>query len=54
DLNRQEEVKRGIGEIFEIGEEEFQEKLREKMKRRENLLLFLDMFEFWHTTLKEV
>jgi len=30
DLNRQEEVKRGIGEIFEIGEEEFQEKLREK------------------------
>jgi len=51
ELKKNKELRDGIFSIFGAGSfEEFTEKL----KRKENILLFLDMFEFWHTALKEV
>ncbi|ADU96315.1 CRISPR-associated protein, Csx11 family [Thermovibrio ammonificans HB-1] len=45
-------------EIFDIdvnlNSQEYLEKLREALSNTKNLYLFIDMFEFWHTMLKEV
>jgi len=51
ELKKNEELRNGIFKIFEV--QNFKE-LTEKMKEEKNVLLFLDMFEFWHTALKEV
>lgn len=54
-LHRDMELRKGLAEIFEIdcAESGFYRELQEKMTE-ENLRLFLDMFEFWHTGLGEV
>ena len=51
ELKKNEELRNGVFKIFEV--QSFKE-LIEKLKRKESILLFLDMFEFWHTALKEV
>ncbi|EGD52437.1 CRISPR-associated protein, Csx11 family [Thermoanaerobacter ethanolicus JW 200] len=57
ELKKDEELAKGIKKLFDIevsqGNDKLYEALKEKMTT-ENLQLFLDMFEFWHTTLKEV
>jgi hypothetical protein len=54
-LNNDKELANGIKELFDIDKTEkdegIYEALREKMTT-ENLQLFLDMFDFWHKTLK--
>ncbi|MGC8979422.1 CRISPR-associated protein Csx11 [Caldisericum sp.] len=56
-LNNDKELADGIKELFDIDKTEkdkgIYEALKEKMTT-ENLQLFLDMFDFWHKTLKEV
>jgi CRISPR-associated Csx11 family protein len=56
-LNNDKELADGIKELVDIDKTEKDEGIYEALKEKmttENLQLFLDMFEFWHTTLKEV
>ena len=55
ELKKNEEAKRYISQIFDLDEEypNFQKEISEKLNE-EKLKLFIDMFEFWHTALKEV
>ena len=55
ELKKDEEAKKHISQIFDLDENasSFQEELTKKLNE-EKLKLFIDMFEFWHTALKEV
>ncbi len=55
DLKKDTELREGIAEILRIStnNEKFHIDLKEKMTE-ENLMLILDMFDFWHKSLKEV
>jgi hypothetical protein len=47
----------GIKDLFDIDKSKENDKLHAVLKEKmtlDNVQLFLDMFEFWHTTLKEV
>lgn len=59
ELNKVKEMREEIASIFDIGPniediKDFHTQLKEKLKNKENIKLFIDMFEFWHTALKEV
>ncbi len=58
ELNKNKELLSGIKFIFDIQEDvgrtDFHKQFMNKLESKENLLLFIDMFEFWHTMLKEV
>ncbi|WP_297447042.1 CRISPR-associated protein Csx11 [Desulfurobacterium sp.] len=60
ELGKNEDRRKLIKEIFELDadcktlSEDFKRELKEKLEIKENILLFLDMFNFWHTALKEV
>ncbi|MBK3331983.1 CRISPR-associated protein Csx11 [Persephonella atlantica] len=50
-----------INDIFELEinnfvelSNDFRKNLQKSLTKKENILLFLDMFEFWHTAMKEV
>jgi len=50
-----------INDIFELEinnfvelSNDFKKNLQKSLTKKENILLFLDMFEFWHTAMKEV
>ena len=52
-------MREAIASIFDIEPtiediKDFHKQLKEKLKNKENIKLFIDMFEFWHTALKEV
>ncbi|MGI1690122.1 CRISPR-associated protein Csx11 [Thermoanaerobacter uzonensis] len=56
-LNNDKELTDGIKELFDIDKTKKDKGIYEALKGEmttENLQLFLDMFEFWHKTLKEV
>ena len=55
ELKKNKDAKRYISQIFDLDENasNFQEELSKKLNE-EKLKLFIDMFEFWHTALKEV
>ncbi|ADD02615.1 CRISPR-associated protein, Csx11 family [Thermoanaerobacter italicus Ab9] len=56
-LNNDKDLADGIRDLFDIDKSEKDVKIYEQLKRKmtlENIQLLLDMFEFWHTALKEV
>ncbi len=55
ELKRDDNAKKIISQIFDLDESssDVQKELSEKLNE-EKLKLFIDMFEFWHTALKEV
>ncbi|MDE4543259.1 CRISPR-associated protein Csx11 [Thermoanaerobacterium sp. R66] len=55
DLKKDVELKNGIADILGINTDnsDFYKELKDKMTE-ENLMLILDMFDFWHKSLKEV
>ncbi|KHO62654.1 CRISPR-associated protein, Csx11 family [Thermoanaerobacter sp. YS13] len=56
-LNNDKDLADRIRDLFDIDKSEKDVKIYEQLKRKmtsDNVQLFLDMFEFWHTTLREV
>jgi CRISPR-associated Csx11 family protein len=56
-LNSDENLADGIRDLFDVDKSEKDVKIYDQLKRKmtlDNVQLFLDMFEFWHKTLKEV
>ncbi|WP_457636075.1 CRISPR-associated protein Csx11 [Persephonella sp.] len=55
ELKKNKDAKKYISQIFDLDESasNFQQELIDKLNE-EKLKLFIDMFEFWHTALKEV
>jgi len=55
ELKKNKDAKKYISQIFDLDENasNFQQELSDKLNE-EKLKLFIDMFEFWHTALKEV
>jgi len=54
ELRKNKEAERYIQNIFDLDKDkDIQQELKDKLDK-EKLKLFIDMFEFWHTALKEV
>ncbi len=52
-LNKDEKLRKGIFEIFDIEQEKELKNLKDYLNQ-ESLKFFLDLFAFWHTALKQV
>ena len=54
ELKKNQDLKEDIEQIFDLNRgNDIQRELVEKLSK-EKLKLFIDMFEFWHTALKEI